>query len=57
MPAFGTVSMQKRTVPKPGHGGVGLKKPTVVGFKNATSPAFRVNWHAMPIRVNKKLTL
>ena len=57
MPAFGTVSMQKRTVPKPGHGGVGLKKPTVVGFKNTTSPAFRVNWHAMPIRVNKKLTL
>ena len=27
------------------------KRPTVVGFKNPTSPAVKVGWHATPIRV------
>ena len=30
---------------------VGFQKPTVFGFKNQTSHAFRVGWHATPIRV------
>ena len=42
----------KITMPKVGHWGVIFKKPTVVGFKNPTSPAFRLGWHANPIRVN-----
>ena len=34
---------------------IGFKKPAVVRFKNPTSTAFRVSWHATPIRVKKKL--
>ena len=48
MPAFGAVSILKRTVPNTGHWGVGFKKPTAVGFEIPTSPAFRVGWHACP---------
>ena len=40
-----------------GHRDIGFKKPTVVELKSATSPAFRVGWHALWIRVNAKLHL
>ena len=49
---FCTVSLQKITVPKVWHHGVGFIKLTVVGFIDPTSPAFRFGWHALPIRVN-----
>ena len=39
-----------------GHQGIGSKKPTVIRFKNPTSPLFRVGWHALLIRV-KKITV
>ena len=39
------------TIPSIGHQGVRFKHPTEVGFKNPSSPAFRVGWHALLIRV------
>ena len=35
---------------------VGFIKPTIVGSKNSTSPALRVGWYALLIRVNYVLT-
>ena len=41
---FGTVSIQKITLQTGGN--------QDIGFKNPTSPVFRVGWHAPLIRVN-----
>ena len=32
-PGFGTVSLQNKVIPRPGHWGIGFKKTTVVGLK------------------------
>ena len=50
--ALGTVIFCKEAVPS--GGGIGFKKPTVVGLKYPTSPAFRVGWHAPLIKVKKQ---
>ena len=41
--AFGNVSLQNMTEPNAGKRGIGFKKPTVIGIKNASSPVFRVS--------------
>ena len=48
-PAFGTVYIKKRTVPKAWHREAEFKKPTVVGVKTPTSPAFTVVAAGMPL--------